>query len=129
MLLIALVCDVRSRTIPGLLTFGGLAAGLIASPLVHGGLLTGILGAAAAFGAVALFVWRGLLGEGDALLLAAIGAWSNWQFALTAVFWTSLVGAALALGFLLVKRRRDGSREYPYVPAIAVGTLLAAVVR
>jgi Flp pilus assembly protein protease CpaA len=45
---------------------------------------------------VALIVWLGLLGEGDAFLLAAIGAWIDWQFALATVFWTSLVGAALA---------------------------------
>ena len=131
MLAIAVVCDVRSRTVPGLLTLGGIATGLLGSMFLHGSVLTSLLGAAAGFGAVVFFVWRGLLGEGDALLLAAVGAWSSWEFALTAVFWTSLVGAVMALAYLSIRRPHCGSgpREYPYVPAIAAGTLIAALIR
>jgi len=67
-------------------------------------------------------VLLGGLGIADALLLAAVGAWTGWQLALWTAWWASLAGAAFA--FILWRR---GRRAFAYVPAIAIGFALAAL--
>jgi prepilin peptidase CpaA len=74
---VAAVCDVRSKRIPNVLTFGGAAVALIYA-LATGG--TGSLGWAAAgwlAGAVLFFPFFALggMGAGDVKLLAALAAW------------------------------------------------------
>lgn len=87
----------------------------------------------------------GGMGGGDVKLMAAIGSLLGVGFCLTALFYTSLVGAALALGVLIWKGRlldglrgtgriflpwRDRTRDpapvtIPYGVAIAFGTMWA----
>jgi prepilin peptidase CpaA len=74
---VAAVCDVRSKRIPNVLTFGSAAAALIYA-LATGGI--GSLGLAAAgwlAGAVLFFPFFALggMGAGDVKLLAALAAW------------------------------------------------------
>ncbi len=82
--LASVVFDVRTRTIPNIVTLGGLAAGLsihAATGLVDGGLLGGLRGIGhALLGVVVcsllpLITWkRGEMGGGDVKLFAALGA-------------------------------------------------------
>lgn len=84
----------------------------------------GLHALATAVGAILLlpFVKLGGMGAGDALVLAAIGALGGWPFVLWAAWWGAIAGAGLAL---VAKWR--GLRWFPYVPALAVGTLIALV--
>src|SRR5438874_73875 len=88
--LMAVICDVRSQTFPGALTLGALGLGVASSALVGGGLTTSLIGAAAGLLLAGAFVCVGWVREGDALLLAAIGAWTSWHFVLAAIAWTAV---------------------------------------
>jgi prepilin signal peptidase PulO-like enzyme (type II secretory pathway) len=79
---------------------------------------------------LAPFVIRGVWGEADALLLATIGAWTTWQFVLTAAFWAGIAGAAIALVYAVrcLKGKDWRRRVYAYVPAITLGTAIAALI-
>ena len=121
MLMVATVTDLRRREVPGWLTFGGIASGVVVAAMdgadaVFVSLLGMMIG-----GLITLpFVLIGAFGAADALLLAAIGAWEGPQFVLWTAWWMSLAGAVLAI----VAWRR-GQASFPYVPAIAVGAGLA----
>lgn len=125
LLAVATVMDLRRRTVANWLTLGGIGAGLgataIAGPAALGASWLGL-----AVGGLLLlpFVRRGGFGGADALLLALVGAWLGWPLVLWAAWWTALVGAGLAL-----LARRRGQRTFSYVPAIALGTALALVLR
>ena len=122
LLVIALVTDVRQRRAPLWLTLTGIGGGVAANALLGGTLTAGALGAAA--GAVLLpAVLIGWVGAGDALLLAAIGAWDGWRFALWTILWGSIAGGLLGL---IAWRLRK--RSLPYIPALAIGALVSAVV-
>ena len=122
-LLAATVTDLRTRHVPGWLTFGAVGAAAFVAALTGADALRGSLVGLVVGGAILLpFVLRGGFGAADALLLAAIGAWLGWEFALLTAWRAALVGAALAL----VARCR-GRRTFPYVPAIALGALLATL--
>ena len=139
MLLAATACDLfsrripwlgRARRVPGWLTWGGILAG-IAVAASHGSMLTSLAGTALGFAVLAPFVLKGLWGEADALLLAAVGAWTGWQFVLAAAWWTAIAGALIALIYALrCPKGKDWRRRvYPYVPAITIGTAVAAFIR
>ncbi|MDE3074513.1 MAG: prepilin peptidase [Chloroflexota bacterium] len=82
----------------------------------------GLLGAIAGSFVLLPFVIKAGMGPADSLLLAGVGAWEGWRFALVAAFCASLVGALLALVAIALRRR-----ALPYVPAITFGTLAAFV--
>ena len=139
-LLAASVCDLFSRRLPGLrrarripaaLTWGSVAAGLLATFVTHGSVLGSLAGVGLGLAILAPFVWRGVLGEADALLLGAVGAWTSWQFVLAVALWTSVAGALIAVVYALrCPKGKDWRRRvYPYVPAITIGTALAAIIR
>lgn len=116
----ASLTDVRRRRVPWWLTWGETGAGAIAA-LTGTTITLAASVAGMAFGALCLpLVAMGWFGGADALLLVMVGAWRGWQFALTAAAWTALAGGVLAL----VAWRR-GQHTFAYVPAIALGTLLA----
>lgn len=121
LLMVATVWDVRSRRVPLWLTLGGSAMGLSLSILGGTHVITlGILGFAAGIILLLPLVLRGGFGGADALVLGMVGAWLGWPLVLWVAWWTALVGGVLAL---LVSWR--GQRTLPYVPAIAVGAVLA----
>ena len=94
MLLIATFTDLRRGEVPGWLTFGSIAAGLlVASTNGASALLVSLLGMMAGGLIVLPFVLIGAFGAADALLLAAIGAWMGPLFTLWTAWWTSLAGA------------------------------------
>lgn len=116
--------DLRRGRVPAWVTLGGEGAGLlVAAASSWDALQLSLLGLAVGGLLLLPFVLAGGFGEGDALLLASIGAWQGWQFVLGTAWWAALAGAALAL----VAWRR-GRRAFPYVPAIAVGAALTLLV-
>src|SRR4051794_37518433 len=117
MLLAATYTDLRRREVPGWLTFGGIAAGVVVAAMngVHS-IIASLLGLMVGGLIVLPFVLIGAFGAADALLLAAIGAWQGPAFVFWAIWWTSLAGAVLA--FVAWHR---GQASFPYVPAVALG--------
>jgi prepilin peptidase CpaA len=70
-----------------------------------GGLSSSALGWLVGFG-IFFVVWlRGGLGFGDVKLMGAIGALKGFPFIIGAMFWSSLVGAIMALGALAWRGR------------------------
>jgi prepilin peptidase CpaA len=107
LVLVAAVSDVRSRTIPNWLTFGGVAAGLAANFLVHGwaGVKTGAIGLGVALLLfVPLFALR-WLGGGDAKLMFAIGAFLGATGLITVFIIDAILGGIAALILMLAKGR------------------------
>jgi prepilin peptidase CpaA len=98
--LAAAACDLHSRRVPNVLTFGAAGVGLLCS-WVHagmGGLGQSVLGwltGLALF--LPLFAVRGM-GGGDVKLLAAFGALLGPVGVLWAAVWASLAGGVLAIG-------------------------------
>ena len=123
MLLVAVLTDLRTREVPGWLTFGGIASG-VAVAAMNGvdALSVSLLGMMIGGSIMLPFVLIGAFGLADALLLAAIGAWKGPQFVLWTTWWTSFPGAVFAT---VAWCRRYPT--FPYVPAVALGASLAAL--
>jgi len=144
--------DLRVRRIPNVLTGAIAVAGLIAAAIGRGPVTP--LEAVAGF-AIGLAVMLpghavGATGAGDVKLFAALGTWLGPSATLLAFLYTALAGGALAL---LVAMRRSILRDtinraavlvssggsnvgdietsrvnrFAYAPAIAIGTLAAAL--
>lgn len=144
--------DVRSRRIPNALTCGVAAAGVVAAALG----LTPVtpLGAVGAL-ALGLGVMLpghaiGATGAGDVKLFAAIGTWLGPRATLLAFLYTALAGGGLAVVIALQRRilndtlaraatlvssaganvgdiETSHTNRFAYAPAIAIGTLAAAL--
>ena len=120
LLAVATATDLWRRRVPWWLTRGGICAGIAVAASSGGAtLVASLLGVAS--GAVFLpLVALGWLGGADVLLLMVVGAWRGWHFALTVALWTAIAGGVLGIVAWL-----RGQRSLAYVPAIAIGTLLA----
>jgi prepilin peptidase CpaA len=101
--LIAVICDLRTRRIPNLLTFGATAAALLFGTIDGGGhgLLQSVagwlLGAALFFPLFAL----GGMGAGDVKLLAALGAWLGPVEAVYLALFSSMAGGLVGIAVAL----------------------------
>lgn len=123
-LLVAAVVDLRQRQLPAWLTLGGTASGVVVATVGGlGSLELSVSGLLVGEGILLPFALLGGVGWADVLLLGAVGAWEGWYFAIRTALWTALTGAILA-----VVAWRRGRRVFPYVPAIAVGALIASLV-
>src|SRR5688572_3175440 len=96
---IACVCDLRTRRIPNLLTFGGAALAIFYSIWVSGpgGLITsggGWLVGAALF--MPMFLLGGM-GAGDVKLAACLGAWLGPGTALLVALYSAIAGGVMAV--------------------------------
>jgi Flp pilus assembly protein protease CpaA len=124
LLMAATVSDLRRRQVPAWLTFGGIGVGaLIATFSGWDALRVSLIGGLVGGMVLIPFVVIRAFGLADALLLAAVGAWYGAEFALRTAWWAALVGALLAM----IAWWR-GERVFPYVPAIALGALLAFLI-
>jgi prepilin peptidase CpaA len=140
----AAVFDVRTRRIPGWLSWSLLLACLLARFALEGagtadiGLVTGLLGALGCAAPYALLALSGpRVGWGDVLLLAGVGAGLGFPRSLAAAFLISVVGAIFALAAIWRRRRSatipasganvsvDSARAIPYGLPIAVGAIWA----
>ena len=102
----AAVTDVKAGRILNAVTYPAIAIGLLGQTYLHGwgGLAQSLGGFAAGFGPL-LACWAlGGIGGGDAKLMGAVGALTNWQFALAAMICGFAVGAIMAVG-VMVRRR------------------------
>jgi leader peptidase (prepilin peptidase) / N-methyltransferase len=66
---------------------------------------------------------REAMGLGDVKFMAAIGAFIGWQGALFSLMVSSIIGAAVGIGLILL-RKREWSSRMPYGPYIAAAAVL-----
>ena len=130
-LLVLALIDLDVQILPDPITLGGIACGLLASPLgapdLRSALWSVLAAALAALGGylafwaigVAAERWYGeeALGEGDWKLAAMLGAWLGWRGLLLSVFLGCLAGAVVGLSLLA---RGGGRRD-----KLPLGTFLA----
>ena len=149
----AAVIDLRTRRVPNALTALLASMGVVFAASGISGLTVGASLAGMGLGLALMLPGHlfGATGAGDVKLFAAIGALIGPAPILTAFFYTAIAGGALAL-VVAIRRRRlrrtlDGAarlvataaanvgaiesplenNRFAYAPAIAVGTMLAAL--
>ena len=140
-LMVALaMIDLGHMMLPDVLTWPGIAAGILLQPLVAWAwpgagpwraLAGGVLGAAAG-GGILLAVWGGWyllrheegMGLGDVKMLAAIGAFLGWRGVLVSLFFGALSGAIVGLG-VMAWRGGDLKSKLPFGTFLALGGLVA----
>jgi len=138
-LIVATFIDFEHYIIPNEITIGGLIIGLLLSavypPLLDAdtikvslmrsvlGVIVGSLALLSVATVGKLIFRREAMGMGDVKLLAAIGAFFGWQSALFTILISSLLGGAVGLILILVRRKGWQSRM-PYGPYIALGAVL-----
>ncbi|HSS77490.1 MAG TPA: prepilin peptidase [Thermoanaerobaculia bacterium] len=139
MVALALI-DLDHMILPDVLTWPGIAAGILLQPLVTWArpgadlwraMAGGVLGAAVGAG-ILLAVWGGWyllrheegMGLGDVKMLAAIGAFLGWQGVLVSLFFGALSGAIVGLG-VMAWRGGDLKSKLPFGTFLALGGLVA----
>ena len=130
-LLTAAWADLRSRTIPNLLT-AGLALAAPAWWWANGLTLWPDIGCQILFAAVVFAIFTatfaiGAMGGGDVKLIGALALWLPWELALQMLLMMSLIGGAVTLAMVIDARlrRREGAIEVPYGLAISCAGLWA----
>jgi leader peptidase (prepilin peptidase)/N-methyltransferase len=128
MLLTLAIIDQRHFLLPDVLTLPMILIGLAVAAMT--GMDTAIdhaLGAAGGFLSFALIAWvyrrlrgRDGLGEGDAKLLAGIGAWVSWTELPRVVFLAALLGLAIALSSAVRGRRLSATDRLPFGTFLAI---------
>ena len=124
----ASMVDLDRMILPNLITLGLVVAGLLQAALTGElQVLDRVIGATAGYLSLILVAYafrriRGKdgLGQGDAKLLAAGGAWTGWAALPTIVLVASAV-ALLAIGGLVVAKRLDKDQAMAFGPFIAFG--------
>jgi prepilin peptidase CpaA len=153
--LIATVIDIRTRRIPNVLTatMAGIGVGMAATGLSGVSLLSSFAGFALGFALMLPGHALGATGAGDVKLMAAVGAMVGPATVVTAFLFTAIAGGVLAVA-VAIRRQRLGatlagtgrliavptdakrqigsatpSSRFAYGPAIAIGSVLAVLVR
>lgn len=100
----ACVCDLRTRRIPNLLTFGGAALAVAYSIWAAGlpGLVTSLGGWITGTALFLPMFLLGGMGAGDVKLAACIGAWLGPLPALFVALYSAIAGGVMALGVALM---------------------------
>lgn len=153
-LAVAVVTDVRSRRIPNWLTATLAAAGFILAFTHFGSVSPGhaALGLLLGLGLMLPGHVIGATGAGDVKLMAAVGAIVGPGLAVSAFLFTAVAGGILALAVAIRRQRlaatiagtgrlisapgeakkeiraATGSSRFAYGPAIAIGSVLAALI-
>ncbi|NTV53394.1 MAG: hypothetical protein HGA76_10345 [Candidatus Firestonebacteria bacterium] len=147
-LAIAVYTDLAQRKVYNVLTYPALLAAVVWHTAAHGwlGLGFSLLGLTA--GGLIFFpaFWAGGMGAGDIKLMAVVGAFLGWRFALNAALDAAVIGGVFAVVFLLVKRElwstlhrtlrllfpgktsgvaRSASYALPYAVFISLGAVAA----
>jgi prepilin peptidase CpaA len=131
----SVVTDLRSRLILNSVTLPSLLlvvlCHLLAAPPGEwlAGLRSSLLGLAVCAGPLLLASFAGVVGMGDAKLMAVVGAALGFPWALAALFWVAMAGGAQGLLQIAIARLRGAERPryVPYACAIAAGTLAAVL--
>lgn len=156
-LTVAATTDVISRKVYNWLTWPAIALGLAlgygiggigSSPWEAHSFVSHLAGLGLGFGLMFVAWWSRAVGGGEVKLAGAVGALGGFPFMIPALFWSSLVGAIIALWVLvwrgqLMRGLRNAVRyglsvrgelpppedpaavRIPYAVAMAFGTLLA----
>ena len=139
-LLLAAYTDYASMRIPNWVCSAMMAGFFLTLPFTWGGFawFAEHLAVGGVFFAFGLAVWSlGLLGGGDAKLMAATGLWFGWADTLPYILYTSLFGAVIGLALLFSPkilpqavlsstvgtRLFQGGKDMPYALALAGGAL------
>jgi prepilin peptidase CpaA len=104
-LLAAGLTDLFQRKVYNGLTYPALAAGVLLHSAVLGWTGLGFSLTGAAVGGLIFFpaFWVGGMGAGDIKLMAVVGAFLGWKFALNAAVDTAVLGGMFATAYLLAK--------------------------
>ena len=129
-LLVLAWIDLRDFWLPDLLTLPLILAGLAATWWLQPWALTDhAIGAVAGYAALRLVSWayralrgRDGLGEGDAKLLAASGAWLGWQALPLVLTGAAVAGLAAAAIAMLRGGRVTAATALPFGPPLAAAT-------
>ncbi len=133
--LIALtMIDIDTQLLPDSITLPLLWLGLIAN---YFGLFTqldnALWGAIAGYMSLFSVYWlfklltgKEGMGFGDFKLLGALGAWLGWQMLLQIILLSSLVGALIGIGMILI-RGRDKNIPIPFGPYLAIAGWIALI--
>ena len=133
--LIALtMIDADHQLLPDDITYPLLWLGLIANLLgTYTDLQSAVIGAMAGYLSLWSVYWgfklltgKEGMGYGDFKLLAALGAWMGWQVLPVIILLSSLVGAILGIGAILVMGR-DKAKPLPFGPYLAIAGMIAFV--
>ncbi len=138
-LILATFVDFEHMIIPDRVSLGGILAGVISSAMfpelhdavrvmdsVKESLIGMVVGAGSLWLVGVLGSWifrKDAMGLGDVKLLGAIGAFLGWQGVLFTVMISSLLGSAVGLSFIAMKRKEWQSR-IPYGPYLALAAVL-----
>ncbi len=131
--LIALtMIDFDTQLLPDDITFPLLWLGLLVN--IHSGftnLHSAVIGAVIGYLSLWLVYWcfklvtgKEGMGHGDFKLLAAIGAWLGWNLLPLVILLSSLVGAIVGIGLIVITRRKE-SIPIPFGPYLSGGALIA----
>ncbi len=153
--LTASVVDIRSRRIPNLLTatMAGIGVGLAATGLSGVSVVASLAGFALGLALMLPGHALGATGAGDVKLMAAVGAVVGPALVVSAFLFTAIAGGVLAVAVALRRRRLGAtlagtgrliaapsdakqnlegateSNRFAYGPAIAIGSMLAVLMR
>jgi leader peptidase (prepilin peptidase) / N-methyltransferase len=125
--------DLRLMVTPVRASLALAAAGIVHAWLVSGAKAALVCAVAAAAGWLAFRAldlaylrWRGRsgLGEGDALIAAALGGWLSFE----GLAWSVAAGGALTL-LVVAFVRRDAAQPFPFAPGLALGAFVVVVLR
>ena len=131
-LLVVAGTDLSHKVIPNVVTFPGIAVGLIsAATILPLGLVNGLMGLLVGGGVLWLLAWASPylfgkegMGGGDIKLLAMIGAFLGWKPALMTIMVGSFLGSLV--GITLIASRVIKREDYiPFGPFLVCGALVA----
>lgn len=121
--------DAKHRIIPDVITIPGMIVGLVAAIFsVHISLLDAVYGLLVGGGLFFLIavITRGGMGGGDLKLMAFIGSFLGFKYALLTIFFGSAIGSIFGLTLILTKKAGLKS-AIPYGPFLAAGGFIAAL--
>tara|TARA_R100000306_G_scaffold62584_1_gene74557 strand:- start:89168 stop:90124 length:957 start_codon:yes stop_codon:yes gene_type:complete len=124
--------DFDTKLLPDSITMPLLWAGLIANSFslftdlesALWGAIGGYMSLWLVFHGFRLLTGKEGMGHGDFKLLAALGAWLGWQVLPLIILLSSLVGAIIGIG-LIVIRGRDRNIPIPFGPYLAIAGFIA----
>ncbi len=131
-LIVVSFIDLKTMEVPVRLSYGALLSGLLLSFFVpQHSFKEAVFGASFGAGVILfiietyyVFTGKEGMGYGDANIMAVVGAFLGWKKVLLTLFLASLVGAAVGITLILL-RRGEREKPIPFGPFIAAGALLS----
>ena len=137
LLVVVTVIDLEHQIIPDVITYPGMALGLLARLLAGHSVVGGLIGLAVGGGTLLATAWlyraaTGVegMGAGDVKLMAMVGAYLGWGDALRVIFLASVAGAIVGLVLVLLHRagRRTALPFGSFLGPVSVLVLLAGAI-